>query len=151
MCPPVIQGISSKMKLESLPAFRDDFEEYFRRSSFFVSQAKSVANEGLKSCFIVSAIYNLQAAFEVARSAVSFSPDSDEKTKDARKEFLELASSKVRHLFLISVLRSHDFHRHAVTFRTGQMSVYGPIKMSAYQQGEVHAMTPDESGRFTCQ
>lgn len=78
---------------------------------------------------ILSAIYNLQAAFEAAMGAVSFSPDRDE-TKDARKEFLELASSKVRYLFLIDVLRSHDFHRHAVTFRTGGMGVYGPIKIA---------------------
>jgi hypothetical protein len=97
----------------------------------------------------MSAIYALQAAFEVASTAISFSPTDTEKRNRLRKAFLDFASGKVRYLYLLDALRNHDFHRHAVVFKEGRTSGYGPMRMGVRQAGEAVAVVPDETGRMT--
>jgi len=137
------------VNLQSLAAYRDDLHEYLSRADFFIRQGYSAQNpEWVRSISIVSGIYALQAAFEVARTAVSRSGDP-EKTKRLRKEFVEFASGKVRYLYLLDALRNHDFHRHAVVFQEGHVRGYGPMPMSVREAGEAAAILPDETGRMT--
>ena len=138
------------MNLDALTAFRTDLHEYFCRADFLIKQGdKPEHSEWIKSMSIVSAIYALQAAFEVASRAVSFSGSDAEKTKRLKKEFLDFASGKVRYLYLLDALRSHDFHRHAIIFREGRMVNYGPIIHRVREAGESVSAFPDETGRLT--
>jgi hypothetical protein len=138
------------MNLDALNAYQDDLREYFARASFLIKQGNTAEHpEWARSTAFVLAIYALQAAFEVARTAVSFSLSDADKTKRLRKEFLEFASVKVRYLYLMDALRNHDFHRHALTFREGKVATYGPMIMKVREAGEAVAGFPDETGRFT--
>jgi hypothetical protein len=137
------------MNLHSLAAYRDNFREYFSRADFFIRQGDSARNpEWVRSISIVSAFYALQAAFEVACTAVSSSPDA-EKTRRSRKEFVEFASGRVRYLYLLDALKNHDFHRHAIVFQEGRGRTYGPLVMGVRVAGEIVSAFPDETGRLT--
>jgi hypothetical protein len=138
------------VNLQSLAAYRGDLQEYFSRADFFIRLGASDRNpEWVRSTSIMSAIYALQAAFEVASTAISFSPTDTEKRNRLRKAFLDFASGKVRYLYLLDALRNHDFHRHAVVFKEGRTSGYGPMRMGVRQAGEAVAVVPDETGRMT--
>jgi hypothetical protein len=137
------------MELEGLKSQRRNLGEYFFRANFLLAQAKAQHPENIRSFSIVYCIYALQAAFEVAKRAVSFHPMDKEKTKQLGQEFTDFVSGKVRYLYLVDALRSRDFHASPIIFSEGRRQSCGLIKLSVRDAGESVALFPDSTGRST--
>ena len=102
-------------------SLRESLQDHLARVEFFLNNSETSIDEKLVNWFVLGAVYSAVSAFEIARTRF------EEHNLGEVAAFITSAKLEVRHFELLDVVRVHDFHRGAVGFSAGVMSVSGPF------------------------
>jgi hypothetical protein len=134
----------------SIPySMKDSFDEYLNRAKYMLRQATLLKTDQTKTWAIMSAVYPLQSAFELARE---WPGRYDRKKREERAlRFEEEAEGEIPYIVEVRTLRHVDFHRDPVRFRDSGEGVLeqtwmGNVKLEVNQNIGMATMTPNQFG-----
>jgi hypothetical protein len=128
---------------------KDSFDEYLNRAKYMLRQATLLKTDQTKTWAIMSAVYPLESAFELAREWPG--RYDRKKREESALRFEEEAEMEIPYILEVRTLRHIDFHRDPVRFRDSGDDVLeqlwmGNVKLEVNQNIGTAIMTPNQFG-----
>jgi len=114
-------------------------------------QATLLKTDQTKTWAIMSAVYPLESAFELARGWLGRTENDRKKREESALRFEEEAEMQIPYIVEVRTLRHVDFHRDPVRFNDSGESVLeynwmGNVKLEVNQNIGAATMTPNQFG-----
>jgi hypothetical protein len=128
---------------------KDSFDEYLNRAKYMLHQATLLKTDQTKTWAIMSAVYPLESAFELAREWPG--RYDRKKREESALRFEEEAEAEIPYIVEVRTLRHIDFHRDPVRFHdSGESAIefrwMGNVKLEVNQNIGAAMMTSNQFG-----